>query len=243
MRAQLWAALLAGIAVLSTACTIGADVDSPGPFYDGDGDGISDAVETNPANAHHNFDQFTPNPDPSFARGVPSDGSLDGGINLRDFSFGYYHYLGDDDVDTDDWGTLALLNTVEGTGRRWLGVEPGTTSPCWSAFRGAHIGVGDLSRQTGGLFPPHRLHQNGLDVDMRYVRSDNLEGPVDASAPDTLFDLDGTLALFNCFLRAGRVRFFIIDTQYVGIRDTAGTGLIVHDSTHRNHFHVQILQF
>jgi len=33
---------------------------------------------------------------------------------------------------------------------------------------GPDMVVGDISRRNGGRFPPHRSHQDGLDVDMRY---------------------------------------------------------------------------
>ena len=78
------------------------------PYWDTDGDGISNAVETNSANAHHGFDTTVVNTNPSIAKGTPGNGSLEGGINLPDNGEGYYHYLGTDPIDTDDWGTLAL---------------------------------------------------------------------------------------------------------------------------------------
>ena len=33
---------------------------------------------------------------------------------------------------------------------------------------GADLMIGDISRPNGGKFPPHRTHQHGLDVDLRY---------------------------------------------------------------------------
>lgn len=33
---------------------------------------------------------------------------------------------------------------------------------------GPDMVIGDISRRNGGRFPPHRSHQDGLDVDMRY---------------------------------------------------------------------------
>ncbi len=41
------------------------------------------------------------------------------------------------------------------------------------------INVLDISRQGGGPFLPHGSHQNGLDVDIRYVRNDGQDGPLD----------------------------------------------------------------
>ncbi|MCA9526422.1 MAG: penicillin-insensitive murein endopeptidase [Myxococcales bacterium] len=37
---------------------------------------------------------------------------------------------------------------------------------------GMELSIGDISRRTGGRFPPHRTHQSGRDADMRYYLVD-----------------------------------------------------------------------
>jgi murein endopeptidase len=166
------------------------------PYWDTDGDGISNAVEINPANAHHGFDTTQVDANPSKAKGQPNSGSLEGGINLPDEGEGYYHYIGRDPVDRDDWGTLALINMIEGGGRWWQ--DLGHYSP--------RIGIGDMSLKEGGPFTnyydptelDHESHQNGLDVDVRYVRKDNLESPLNIKDNAENYDTSRTVIMLSC---------------------------------------------
>jgi murein endopeptidase len=43
---------------------------------------------------------------------------------------------------------------------------------------GPRLGIGNISRQGGGAFPPHSTHREGLNVDIRPVRNDRAESPV-----------------------------------------------------------------
>ncbi len=125
-----------------------------------DGDGISNEVENNSANAYFNFNDTIPNIDPSIAHGTYTNGTLENGINLVDRGdslHGYYHYNGTDPIDYDDWGTLTILNKIEAA-VRW-----------WEAFAFFDFGVGDISLQNGGYWSPQVSHQNGLDADFRYL--------------------------------------------------------------------------
>ncbi|MGH7698976.1 MAG: hypothetical protein ACREMJ_00425 [Gemmatimonadales bacterium] len=72
---------------------------------------------------------------------------------------------------------------------------------------------------------------------MRYLRLDGQEAPLDVSVSPAAFDLDGTIDLFNCLDRNEQIDRIFIDTVYVKID---GPG-ITHDSGHRNHFHVRIV--
>ena len=90
--------------------------------WDTDGDGISNAVENNTANDSLNLNDTLWNDNPSYALGDPCNndpnpGSLQGGLNMVDQGTGYWHY--NPENDTDDWGTLALINMIEGAGRNW----------------------------------------------------------------------------------------------------------------------------
>ena len=64
------------------------------------------------------------------------------------------------------WGTPALVYGIERAARRW------------SRERPDRMGVGDLSLERGGYFPPHSGHREGREGDFAPVRSDRKELPV-----------------------------------------------------------------
>jgi murein endopeptidase len=103
----------------------------------------------------------------------------------------------------------------------------------------ARIGVGDLSRPRGGDFGPrfglpgHASHQNGLDVDIYYPRSDGRE-----LAPRSPLQIDRRLAqdVVDRFVRAG-VQFVFVGPA-TGL---TGPPQVVHQiANHDNHLHVRI---
>ena len=112
------------------------------------------------------------------------------------------------------------------------------------AYAAAHpaaprVGIGDLSRRHGGDFgvryglPGHVSHQNGLDVDVYYPRSDRRERP-----PDSPSQIDRKLAqdLVDRFVRAGAVRAFVGPNT-----DLAGPPSVVQVLAHHdNHVHVRL---
>jgi murein endopeptidase len=101
------------------------------------------------------------------------------------------------------------------------------------------IGVGDLSRPTGGNFGPrygapgHASHQNGLDVDVYYPRLDRQErGPAKVAQVDRALAQD----LVDRFVRAGAK--FVFVGLHVGLR---GPRRIVQAiPNHDNHLHFRI---
>lgn len=99
------------------------------------------------------------------------------------------------------------------------------------------IGVGDISRQFGDRFSPHNCHRNGLEVDVRYVRSDGVEGPFDFTQnPISLYDQAATQQLVDLFIQHGAV-LIIVDPD----SGLTGPGVTVDmQRGHRNHFHVRI---
>ena len=113
-----------------------------------------------------------------------------------------------------------------------------------AAHRDAHpdaprMAIGDLSRSRGGDFGPkyglpgHVSHQNGLDADVFYPRSDRRE-----IAPEDATEIDRALAqdLVDRFVRAGVVRVFV--GPNTGLR---GDPRIVQPLVrHDNHLHVRI---
>ena len=196
--------------------------------FDSDGDRISDPVERN--NSVNNYADLKTgrcDDDPSRPVGKPSGGDLTGGLNLPDRGSGYRHYLGTDRVDTDDWGTLAMLGCLEAVGRA---VEP----------LGISMGVGDLSLRSGGSFPPHLSHQNGLDVDMRYVRRDRQQIPLDLRFQPEEYDVAATKAVFEAFFSECNVEVIFVDIDRIDFTIEGQEERIVHVNGHSNHYHVRI---
>lgn len=111
------------------------------------------------------------------------EGKLLNGVLLPTEGVGYRHDYGYDPYDSDNAGTLELINLLEDVGRKWMKKHP----------QGPRIIYGDLSRPGGGQFMEigpdgameeggsqrHAAHQNGLDVDVQYMRSDFTENIFD----------------------------------------------------------------
>ena len=110
------------------------------------------------------------------------------------------------------------------------------------------IGIGDFSRQGGGPFYrwgsttilDHETHQNGLSIDIRYVRNNNTEGQVDMTdtgngGTAALFDRQLTEALINLFIQYGATKIIVDPTS--GIQQTT---IIRHLTGHQHHMHVDL---
>ena len=128
---------------------------------------------------------------------------------------------------------------------------------------GPKVRIGDISRASGGPFPPHLSHQQGRDVDVGYI----LQGPrkddlyfVNAT-PGNL-DRERTWALLESMFATGEVTYIFMDYelqkllyahaeangvppqrlaeifQYPNGR-RASRGKIRHWRSHRGHFHVR----
>jgi len=245
------------VIILGTGCpgvSIGGDPPGPadclpdgpglcGPPWDRDDDTISTNTEENSKNrtafgGFYNFDVTKWDLNLSQARGDPagSTAALFMGMNLKDFGEGYIHHLGEDDaIDSDDWGTNHMLRLIEATGRDWGNLAP-------------RVQVGDISKKEGGAWKPdHDSHRNGLDVDVRYVRNDNFEIPLDICAdppsPNNKYNLTLTRDLIEAFLLMGngedgapRIVKIFIDKTASGLDHP----LFVDAAGHCNHFHVRI---
>jgi murein endopeptidase len=127
------------------------------------------------------------------------------------------------------WGTDRLVRTVIDVLAAYRAAHPGV----------ARVGVGDLSRRHGGDFGRrfgglgHASHQNGLDADVYYPRTDGLE--LRAYKPSLV---DRTLAqdLVDRFLAAGaRVIYVGPHLALKGPRKRV-VPLIYHD----DHLHVRL---
>ena len=128
---------------------------------------------------------------------------------------------------------------------------------------GPKVRIGDLSRPSGGPFPPHLSHREGRDVDIGYVlRGAAADQLYFVPATEQSLDRARTWRLVEALLATGAVRYIFMDYalqkllylhaesegvdsdrlaalfQYPnGSRASAGT--IRHWKGHRGHFHVR----
>jgi len=101
------------------------------------------------------------------------------------------------------------------------------------------MAIGDLSRPRGGDFGPqfgyigHASHQNGLDADVYYPRSDGRE-----RAPRDARDIDRGLSqyLVDRFVAAGASVVFVGPST--GLRGAAGRVQVL--TNHDNHLHLRL---
>src|SRR5215217_988123 len=64
------------------------------------------------------------------------------------------------------YGTKSTVDSLTKIGEEWYKRNPD----------GPRIGVGDISKHGGGKLPPHKSHTRGIDVDIRPIRADKVEG-------------------------------------------------------------------
>lgn len=162
--------------------------------------------------------------------GRPTNGRLVNDSNLSDSGVGYYHFANTDPPNSDDWACPGwLISKVEVAGMLW-GRHP-------------RIGILDLSRMGGGYFGPHKSHQNGLDVDVRYVgtmQGGAYEGPIDFNNSHTslFYDRYRTQELVNIFCKTG-ASVIVVDPAAELTGSNACFVQSDWDGTHSNHFHVR----
>jgi murein endopeptidase len=169
----------------------------------------------------------------SRAVGRPHDGRLEHGVQLAPTGRDWltwdpiYHRIPNRGERV--WGTDVLVRTVQRVLAEYRAANPGAP----------RVLVGDLSRPRGGIFDRrfgglgHASHQNGLDVDLYYPRTDGREGEAFRPA-----QVDRALSqdLVDRFVAAG-ARFV-----FVGIEiDLEGPEGVVQSLPHHdNHVHVRI---
>jgi murein endopeptidase len=163
----------------------------------------------------------------SRALGMPSAGRLVRGVQLppsgaRFFTWDPLLHRRPDRA-WRRWGTDLLVRKV-------LRVVAGYAAAHPSAPR---LGIGDLSRRRGGPFGPrHASHQNGLDVDVYYPRSDRRERP-----PLAAGQIERRLAqdLVDRFVSAGAAVVFVGPNTML----TGPPGVVRVLWNHDNHLHAR----
>ena len=131
------------------------------------------------------------------------------------------------------------------------------------AFRRMHkVVIGDISREKGGYFPPHRSHQNGLDVDLSYIHKKvrRLKNFRRATAKN--LDVVKTWYMIDTFLDTNAIEYMFIDYRIQKLLYEQATkkgyskrqlnevfqyprgrgrtkGIIRHSPSHKNHIHIR----
>jgi hypothetical protein len=169
----------------------------------------------------------------SVAVGQPFDGRLVRGLQLPASGIGFVSW---DAVEhrspNRGWRRFAtdrMINFIERLGAEWTRAHPGAP----------RLLIGDLSRTHGGPFGSrygglgHGSHQNGLDADIYYPRSDGRERAVTAVS-----QIDHRLAqdLVNRIVRRGVQYAFV--GPHTGL--TGPKGVVITLVHHDDHVHVRI---
>lgn len=167
---------------------------------DEDEDGITDDTEKDPININlYGCNYLVYNFNVSIAYGQPNNGALTFGYNLNDNGFNIYHYNGNHQVNTDDWGTAKLIFVLAYAARNlYCSGDDSYFEITSSSFQGP-IQIGDMSLQNGGYFHPHTSHQNGLDVEGRYIRKDRNKTSLNIVTNSEDYDEAATHNLFLAF--------------------------------------------
>lgn len=170
--------------------------------------------------------------------GTHTDGSLINASSLPNTGEGYVTYVRTSPPpaelpDTEDWGCSkwAIRKTIQ-VGMDWR------DHPVYAGV--APMQVGDISIRNGGNFG-HAEHENGLELDVRYLRTDGQVGPLDLGEanvpPPTAYDQARTQALINFWIANGAVSILV--DENAGL---TGTGITPDPrDNHYNHFHVRLM--
>jgi Penicillin-insensitive murein endopeptidase len=119
------------------------------------------------------------------------------------------------------FGQPDTIRALQAIGAAWQRAHPS----------GPRIGIGDISFHGGGPMPPHKSHQNGLDVDIRPVRNDGQEQAVRHDLPSYSRSLTQELV--------DRVRANgVLAVQYIFFNDPAIRGVRPWPG-HDDHLHVR----
>lgn len=87
----------------------------------------------------------------------------------------------------EQWGRRNVIERLQRVADEWHRRYPG----------GPRIQIGDISREGGGVFPPHASHHEGRDVDIRVFRNDGVEGGINILTEPNLYDRDRTRELIE----------------------------------------------
>jgi len=142
-------------------------------------------------------------------QGYYADGSLRLATPLPREGHGFFHLF---HVRDRFWGSEGLVGLIENVAAEIANEYPD----------GERLQVGDLSAEKGGQITLHASHQNGLDTDFVYFRTNRREQGDDPAKGFTEqfvvkgrlsknFDLERNWRLFQLLVESGRVQRMFVD--------------------------------
>lgn len=121
----------------------------------------------------------------------------------------------------DQYGTAATIDKIVALGRAWSVLSPEVP-----------FAVGDISRKGGGVMPPHKSHQQGVDVDLRPLRRDGQNLPTDFMSQT--YSRERTRQLIETIRQVEpTATIFFNDPELIR------AGLTKYLTGHHNHVHVR----
>jgi hypothetical protein len=147
-----------------------------------------------------------------------------GDVESGEHGSGYYVY------GTDDTGRAGTTADGQWGRSKAMEVTGAVADQLATADAYTPFGVGNISLPSGGRFPPHNWHQDGLGIDVRPARVDGAQLPV--TYQDRHYDREATQRLVDAFRVTGQVdKIYFNDPKIHGVQ---------HSKGHDNHFHVQL---
>lgn len=108
------------------------------------------------------------------------------------------------------------------------------TATAWDGLHPNHpFSIGQISKNGGGKFPPHLSHRLGIDIDVRPLRKDGQNQPVDID--DAQYDRALTTELIDLWWTKAPVQAVFFNDQTVIDKQLSRAV-----SGHGNHFHVRL---
>jgi len=124
--------------------------------------------------------------------------------------------------DEFQWGKQSTIDAAIRTAASWDVSHPNRP-----------FSIGQISLKGGGPFSPHASHQHGLDLDVRPVRKDGKNLPVDMS--ESQYQRASTTELIDLWWTNAPVQLVYFNDQTV-----INAGLSIHCAGHNDHFHVRL---
>lgn len=124
--------------------------------------------------------------------------------------------------DQFQFGQKSSIDAAKAVGAAWNELHPDKP-----------FSIGQISKKDGGTFPPHKSHKVGLDIDVRPMRKDGANAPVEIT--QSQFDRELTTELIDLWWRNAPVQNVFFNDQTV-----IAAGLSQFVNGHGNHFHVRL---
>jgi len=129
--------------------------------------------------------------------------------------------------DNGDYYIYTQMSKVYGTPATILSIKSLATRV--KAALNIRIAIGDISFQNGGHMAPHDSHTRGVDVDVRPLRNDGIEGR--CTIHETVYSRANTKKLVELVHEDPNLKSILFnDTKIVGVKQWSG---------HDNHLHIR----